>query len=400
MGWLRQYRHDLAFAAPVVKTAALAAVLVGITGLSSAASMDLGSAGVLTGTSAALATGLIAIAARRLVIPLRELDAARVILTRRASAMDHLLDFSETLQGMTSFDDVFEELSHRLWNELDLAGLAIVANDDPPQRTAQRAEWQLALCWPDTLEASEEQRKQGRLLDLPSDLDAHCIRLCIGRTRQYRIHLLLPTGMVWTDHRLQVAQTYVNTAHAILSTLHHLTEAERLSVTDSLTQLYNRRSMDEFLNREMALAQRHGHPLSIVMIDLDRFKDINDAHGHAAGDHLLQTFGECVRLTLRRTDLAFRYGGDEFCIALPNTPIAQAQQVVSKLRYVFSTADFADIIGPTETPPTLSIGVAERAANDRTMTVTDLLAAADQALYDAKHADRDCVRVYRESMSC
>ena len=62
-------------------------------------------------------------------------------------------------------------------------------------------------------------------------------------------------------------------------------------------------------------------------------------HGHAAGDRLLQTFAECVRLTLRRTDVAFRYGGDEFCIALPNTPVAQAHQVVSKLRYVFSTAD-------------------------------------------------------------
>ena len=380
---------------PVVRATALSMGLVSITAMAAGESLHLKPALAITAASALLALLHITLVARRLVIPLRELDAARITLSRRASAMDHLLDFSETLQGLTTGDDVFEELNHRLWNELDLAGLAIVSNDDAPQRAAQRSTWQVRLCWPDTLEASAEQRLQGQLLELPPDMDAHCIRLSIGKTRQYRLHMLMPPGMQWTDHRLQVAQTYVNTAHAVLTTLHHLAEAERLSVTDPLTQLYNRRSMDEMLDRELALAQRHGHVLSIVMIDMDRFKDINDAHGHAAGDRLLVIFAECVRLTLRRTDVAFRYGGDEFCIALPNTPVAQAHQVVSKLRYVFSTADFTDVVDRHEPAPTLSIGVAERAANDMALTMTDLLAAADQALYAAKHSDRDCIRVYR-----
>src|SRR6516225_280179 len=106
-------------------------------------------------------------------------------------------------------------------------------------------------------------------------------------------------------------------------------------MTDPLTGLYNRRSLDSLLQREVALAERHHTALSLVMIDMDKFKQVNDTHGHAAGDHMLKAFADCVRITLRKTDLAFRYGGDEFVIALPQTPLAQAQQVVQKLRQAF-----------------------------------------------------------------
>jgi diguanylate cyclase (GGDEF)-like protein len=166
-------------------------------------------------------------------------------------------------------------------------------------------------------------------------------------------------------------------------------------MTDGLTQLYNRRSMEQLLQREVALAERHSHPLSIVMIDMDYFKQINDTHGHAAGDHLLKAFADCVRITLRRTDLAFRYGGDEFAIALPQTPISQAQQVVSKLRQAFAAVDFSDAVANLERQPTLSIGVAERSKATNILTLGALLSAADQALYDAKNSSRNCVCVYQ-----
>src|SRR5437764_10294597 len=126
------------------------------------------------------------------------------------------------------------------------------------------------------------------------------------------------------------------------------------NMTDQLTLLNNRRSLDSLLEREVALAERHRHALSLVMIDMDRFKQVNDAHGHAAGDHLLKSFADCVRITLRKTDLAFRYGGDEFLIALPQTPIDQAKQVVQKLRSAFASVDFSDAIARLEHQPTLS----------------------------------------------
>ena len=99
-------------------------------------------------------------------------------------------------------------------------------------------------------------------------------------------------------------------------------------------------------------------------------------------------------MTLRKTDLAFRYGGDEFVIALPQTPIAQAQQVVQKIRQAFAAVDFTDAIANLGQQPTLSIGVAERTAAHNVLTLTALLSAADQALYEAKTASRNCVRVY------
>jgi diguanylate cyclase (GGDEF)-like protein len=152
--------------------------------------------------------------------------------------------------------------------------------------------------------------------------------------------------------------------------------------------------MDQLLQREVALSERHGHPLSLVMIDLDHFKEINDTHGHAAGDHMLRAFAECMRITLRKTDLAFRYGGDEFVIALPQTALAQAQQVVQKVRQAFMSVDFTHAIANIEQNPTLSIGVAERSKATNVLTLANLLAAADQALYSAKNSNRNCIRVY------
>jgi diguanylate cyclase (GGDEF)-like protein len=131
------------------------------------------------------------------------------------------------------------------------------------------------------------------------------------------------------------------------------------------------------------------------MIDMDKFKEINDAHGHAAGDYLLKAFADCVRITLRRTDLAFRFGGDEFLIALPQTPLTMAQQVVQKLRQAFAAVDFSDAITNLEHQPTLSIGVAERSKPLNLLTLPALISAADAALYDAKSANRNCVRVYQ-----
>ncbi len=208
------------------------------------------------------------------------------------------------------------------------------------------------------------------------------------------VHMLLAPGESWTEEVKHLAQTYINTASSSLINLHHLNEAEKQSLTDALTGLYNRRSLDQLLLREVALSERHSTPLSIVMIDMDKFKEINDAHGHAAGDHLLRSFADCVRITLRKTDLAFRYGGDEFVIALPQTPVQQAFQVVQKLRQAFASVDWSDAIANLQEQPTLSIGVAQRSVGDNTATLQSLLGAADTALYEAKKNNRNCIRVY------
>jgi len=337
-------------------------------------------------------------------------------LAERTAVVDSLLDFSQTVQGAGKADQIFASLGFFLRTQLGLSGVVVLANDHetmqlsiksslPPELVKSDSllsEMDCALCPCFRQNLPRHFRPDGaparcsidRALSLPQDHPAYCIPFSVGRSMQCVAHMLLPPEKSWTEQLKQLAHTYVNTACSTLVSLHLLAEAEKQSMTDPLTQLYNRRSMEQFLQREVALAERHGHALSLVMIDMDRFKQINDAHGHAAGDYMLKAFADCVRITLRRTDLAFRYGGDEFVIALPQTPLAQAQQVVSKLRQAFGAVDFSDAVTHLETNPTLSIGVAERSKQTNTLALGQLLAAADAALYEAKNSNRNCVRVY------
>lgn len=344
-------------------------------------------------------------------------ERAQRVLAERTHTVDRLLDFSQTIQGAGQADQVFNALSQFLEAELRLSGIAILSHQvetlPPIQLRAARpltvlnttnpvAEMNDAMCPCLRQNLPRSFRPDGSpvrcsidaCLSLPESHPAFCIPFNIGRHMQVVVHMLLPVGEIWTEDRRHLAQTYVNTAVSSLISMHLLAEAEKQSMTDGLTGLYNRRSMESLMQREVALAERHGHSLSVVMIDLDKFKQVNDIHGHAAGDHLLKSFADCVRITLRKTDLAFRYGGDEFVIALPQTPVDQAKQVVEKLRQAFAAVDFTHAITQLDGQPTLSIGVAEREPGNNILTLENLLAAADQALYDAKSSNRNCVRVY------
>lgn len=349
---------------------------------------------------------------------IRDHDESREKLAHRTKTVDRLLDFSQTIQGAGKAEQIFASLGYFLRSELQLSGLVILAHDPDAAPAMQvRAAWpekssgidaslqemdtSLCPCLRQNLprqfrpEGSPVRCAVDRSMNLPASHPAYCIPFNIGRSTRCLVHMLVAPDQVWDEQRIQLAQTYVNTAHSALTSLHLLGEAEKQSMTDPLTQLYNRRSMEQLLQREVALAERHGHSLSLVMLDMDHFKQINDTHGHAAGDYLLKAFADCVRITLRRTDLAFRYGGDEFVIVLPQTPVAQAQQVVAKLRQAFASVDFTSAVTHLEQQPTLSIGLAERSRTHNVLTLPALLSAADQALYDAKSASRNCVRIYQ-----
>jgi diguanylate cyclase (GGDEF)-like protein len=338
-------------------------------------------------------------------------------MVSRSSTLDRLLDFSQTIQGAGKPEQIYSALGQFLRAELKLSAVAVLAHepDTVPATTLKATlpadffkpdcsvhEMELGLCpclrqnlprqfRPD---ASPVRCSIDAALGFPPALAAYCVPFTIGRKAQVMVHMLLPAGETWTEQLRQLAQTYVNAASSSLVTMHHLSEAEKQSLTDALTGLYNRRSLDTLLQREIALAERHALPLSIIMIDLDKFKEINDSHGHAAGDHLLKALADCVRMTVRKTDMAFRYGGDEFVIALPQATIEQAQQVAQKLRQAYMTVDFSDAIAHLEQQPTLSIGAVERCSTSNLNTLISLLGAADAALYDAKKSDRNCIRVY------
>jgi diguanylate cyclase (GGDEF)-like protein len=170
-----------------------------------------------------------------------------------------------------------------------------------------------------------------------------------------------------------------------------LQEALRQQATrDFLTGLFNRRHLDDVLPGLLALAQRDGQPLSLVIIDLDHFKDVNDALGHAAGDRLLAEFGRLLDGHCRKSDIACRYGGEEFCLLLPRTGAAAAQRKCQAL-----LKDWSQAAGATATarPRTFSAGVAESRA-PATVTAQALLRAADDALLRAKRSGRNRVLVH------
>lgn len=166
---------------------------------------------------------------------------------------------------------------------------------------------------------------------------------------------------------------------------------ETLAVTDVLTGLSNRRQLMTRLEEEVARARRYKTPLSVVMIDIDHFKQVNDVHGHAMGDEVLRNIGAMLKAGVRTTDLAARYGGEELTLVLPHTDIPAALQVAENLRVKF--AALAHHLDDVSLKKTVSMGVAARDGQGDMPTAEDLLKYADEALYRAKQGGRNRTEV-------
>jgi diguanylate cyclase (GGDEF)-like protein len=162
------------------------------------------------------------------------------------------------------------------------------------------------------------------------------------------------------------------------------------ALSDPLTHLGNRRLFDQRLAEEVARSQRYTEPLSLIMIDLDRFKDINDQHGHVTGDEVLTAVGALLHETLRASDIAARYGGDEFSVILPGTHKTEAWVVAEKVRSALHELRMHTATGH-EITVRASLGVASYSVDHE--DAVHLLEAADAALYRAKHSGRDRVEL-------
>jgi diguanylate cyclase (GGDEF)-like protein len=160
----------------------------------------------------------------------------------------------------------------------------------------------------------------------------------------------------------------------------------RLSAYDGLTTLHNRRSISELLQRELSRSNRYERPLSIAILDIDHFKQINDVHGHLAGDRLLTAFSSLILKNVRREELIGRWGGEEFAVIFPETPVGGARIACEKLRQIVEREPFA--IGSSTHRITMSIGVAGYSMTD---TVESLVSRADDCLYRAKNGGRNRV---------
>jgi diguanylate cyclase (GGDEF)-like protein len=174
-----------------------------------------------------------------------------------------------------------------------------------------------------------------------------------------------------------------------VSRLH--SEVTELSLTDPLTDLYNRRYLDLFLPNEIARGHRFSQALSVILVDIDYFKDYNDRFGHPAGDEALRQVANCLNHGHRATDVVARIGGEEFAIVLPETDLNGALNYAERLRSAVAA------ISTLKRQITISLGITM--LNQEVSKPEDLLSRADLALYEAKKAGRNRISVYTEKMT-
>jgi len=174
-------------------------------------------------------------------------------------------------------------------------------------------------------------------------------------------------------------------------------ETQKMAINDALTGLNNRRYFDKVLPQEYERAKRDGLPFSIIMIDVDNFKQFNDTYGHHFGDRILAAIGRVLRKTVRSIDFAFRYGGEEFVVILPETNLDSAHRVAERIRQRVMNESRKLLLSPNDSPVTVSMGVSCY-PRDAVCSLT-LLAMADQLLYQAKKAGRNRVLVSRGNVT-
>jgi diguanylate cyclase (GGDEF)-like protein len=168
-------------------------------------------------------------------------------------------------------------------------------------------------------------------------------------------------------------------------------ELLRLAATDPLTGAFNRREFTALADQESQRANRYNHPLSIMMLDLDHFKKLNDTYGHAAGDKALQRFTTLCCNALRTVDIFGRWGGEEFVALLPETDAEGAAIIAERLRKIVAQSIL--VFNEQKIQFTTSIGIAQYRSGE--LTVEGPLSRADSAVYDAKKAGRNQISVYR-----
>lgn len=192
---------------------------------------------------------------------------------------------------------------------------------------------------------------------------------------------------VWAENEILLLRTVANQVAAAVNHARLFAQIQQQALTDALTGCYNRRSFEMQFDREMQMARRQHQPLSLIMLDLDRFKQLNDSAGHDAGDAALRQLADCFRQELRGVDSAARFGGDEFALILPQAYADGALIVAERLRQRIAEihiSGFGDL--------SASMGIATFPNHGSSRS--ELVIAADRALYDAKRTGRNRVCIF------
>jgi len=196
---------------------------------------------------------------------------------------------------------------------------------------------------------------------------------------------------IWTSDRQRLLESYLSGAATALSNLSMRDTMKSQANFDMLTGLYNRRFAAEYARKQFAIARRSGQPLGVAMLDLDHFKELNDAHGHEVGDCVLRQFAKTITESIREANLIARYGGEEFLVVLPETDTKSCLRVAERIREAVMTMTLPSNTSRPIPPVTVSIGVATFPEHGETLE--EVMLASDKALYESKRRGRNRVSV-------
>lgn len=317
---------------------------------------------------------------------------------------------STAVRAHSPADALFQTLTDRLAALIESDGAYLTLWDDvrgvpiPAAAFGQMRETFPRVVFPEgEITATETVLRTGRALviqDYPSS------EFVSPRVRDmFTIHTALVLPLISNQQKLGALLFSYNRAHTfsgeeitlaeqaaaqvalVLTKLLLIQRIEQMAITDELTGLFNRHGLADMGRREFERALRYNRPLSVLMLDIDHFKLVNDTCGHAGGDEVLRRLARICRETLRETDLLVRYGGEEILVLMPENQLASALETAERLRAAISAMQ-VDVCGQV-VRITASCGVAELRADHASLS--DLIACADRALYTAKQAGRDQV---------
>jgi len=337
-----------------------------------------------------------------------ELTALVVELQKRDEEMKSLIRLNDLLQSCTTQAEVYQVVGLMAKELFSGNGGGLAISSGPDQYLETVASWgdetilkssfSLEDCW--ALRRGKLQEVGDSGVDLPCHHFVYqakegylCVPLIVQRGA---IGVLCLTGAaikgIGSNMRQQLATAVGEAVKLSLSNLKLREELREQAIHDPLTGLCNRRHLEENLGRELHRALRGNSPLCVAMLDLDNFKTFNDSFGHDAGDSMLRELAQALSKKLRKSDIACRYGGDEFVLVLPDSSLADTEQRVEQIRALVQGKQIwhdGSMLGPI----TLSVGVA--GVPEHGSTAAELLQAADDAMYAAKQAGGNRSGVYQ-----
>lgn len=319
-------------------------------------------------------------------------DTAAQLERSRVAEMQELMDIGQSLANALEF----KEIEQALWRHLPVSlrehplailmrfrsGWRVLVQDGGRDADSSRAE-EIAARAGAHFDATIQQSSAAVAID------GHiCLPVCAGRA-VIGVAILPDTPATRQERLQQTLAPVLAFVGVAMRNIQLLADSKDNSVRDSLTRWFNRGHAIEVLRNDLRRAVRTGHPTSVVMFDLDGFKTMNDTLGHLQGDATLQAVARAVDGMLRGSDLRCRYGGDEFLLLLPETPLAGAAQVAEHVRETITSLDLST--GRPGERLTCSVGVAT--AGERELEPEALIERADSALYQAKRGGRNRVVV-------